>query len=754
MTNNTDNPDHRVGIYTFGSFIFDISKSILQNDLEQFPLPRKQFEILYLLVTNAGQVINKEVFLSRIWPEQDVEESNLTIQIHLLRRVIEPDMRNPVHILTVPSRGYTMAGVVTYTETSRKETITAATSAAEEALAPIVTETLPASVMAPGEVTRTTDRRAPRRFPQLNIDRMVAIGATLAFLATLIYFLSPKTPQSNARTAPLTTLVGAERYPAISPDGKLIAFTWDGDQLKNDDIYIQQTSGSNLLRITTDPGSEIQPSWSHDGQNLAFLRGDLNPGEPYHLVIVPVFGGLERDIGRVSGGLDWAPDGLNLAVTKLTNEGGHAVIFLISADGHNQRQITQPSPIGNSFDSNPRFSPDGQTIAFLRRKNAEQSDVFITSVETGKFQQLTNQNQNIQDGSLYWDVDGKSLLFISLQNNIREWWGLTQIGLNGDPLKIFPHLNLPKNAFTLNRRALTYSFSTQQNMVAFANELEDDQIRILNFSGSGNEPCTINSTRSDTTPQLSPDGSRLVFSSTRSGSSELWLASSDCSDLKQLTNFNESTTGNPRWSPDGTRIVFDHRQSDRNDVYVINADSTIPIRVTESNGQNSMPFWSADGEWIYFTSNRTAPNRLNQIWKSRVTGGPAIPVSTADDAEKWRPQLSQDGKNLYFVRNNQIWQQETSSGREYPIQELANLQFNCNWELNGDAIYYYQNSTVLRSVIYKLDLKTRKISLLKTIEGELTSTIPSLSISGDGRRFAVSEVYLRLSDINTMTNWK
>lgn len=730
MTNNTDNRDHRVGSYRFGSFVFDISKSILQNDLEQFSLPRKQFEILYMLVVNAGQVVNKEEFLSQIWPEQDVEESNLAIQIHLLRRIIEPDLRNPVHILTVPSRGYTMVGEVTYSEA------------------------IPESVIAAGEVTATTDRRAPRRFPKLNADRVVAIVATLAFVATLVYFLSPKTPQSIAKTAPLTTLVGAERYPAISPDGKLIAFTWDGDQLKNDDIYIQQTSGSKLLRITTDPGSEIQPSWSRDGQNLAFLRGDLSPGEPYHLVIVPVFGGLERDIGRVSGGLDWSPDDLNLAVTKLTNEGGHAAIFLISVNGQTQRQITQPSPIGNSFDSSPRFSPDGQTIAFLRRKNAEQSDVFITSLATGKVRQLTNQNQNIQDGSLYWDVDGKSLLFISLQSNTSDWWGLTQIGLNGDPPKFFQHLNLPKNAYTLNRRALTYSFSHQQNMVAFANELEDDQIQISDFSGSSAKPCTINSTRSDTTPQLSPDGSKLVFSSTRSGSSELWLARSDCSDLKQLTNFNESTTGNPRWSPDGTRIVFDHRRSDRNDVYVINADRTIPIRVTESDGHNSMPFWSADGEWIYFTSNRTSPNRLNQIWKSRVTGGPAVQVSNADDAEKWRPQLSPDGKNLYFVRNNQLWLQETNSGREYPIQELSNLQFNCNWELNGDAIYYYQNSTVLRSVIYKLDLTTRKISQLATIEGELTSTLPSLTISGDGRRFAVSAVYLRLSDINAMTNWK
>ncbi|MFM8393841.1 MAG: TolB family protein, partial [Acidobacteriota bacterium] len=209
-----------------------------------------------------------------------------------------------------------------------------------------------------------------------------------------------------------------------------------------------------------------------------------------------------------------------------------------------------------------------------------------------------------------------------------------------------------------------------------------------------------------------------------------------------------------RWSPDGTKIVFDHLKSDRSDLYVIKAGDIVPRKITDSVGNNTMPFWAPDGEWIYFTSNRSLPNHLNQIWKIRATGGTATQVSNTDDAEKWRPQATVDGKSLYFVRNNQLWQLEISTGREWAIQELANLQFNCNWEASGDGIYYYQNSAVLRSVVYKLEFTTRKVSQISLIDGELASNHPSLSITGKGERFAVSTVYLRLCDINLMHNWK
>ncbi|MFM8392556.1 MAG: winged helix-turn-helix domain-containing protein, partial [Acidobacteriota bacterium] len=286
------------GIYKFGAFSFDINNSVLQNESFVIHLQKKQFDILHLLVLNTGAVVSKEEFFRLIWPGQDVEESNLTMQIHLLRRIIETDIRNPSYILTVPGEGYTMAGDVTFTPK-----IEGSASIAED----------------PG--LETTPIKS-RRFPRINIDRLAAVVASIALLLTLVYFLRPESKPNLARAVPLTSLVGSERYPAISPDGNFTAFTWDGDQLKNDDIYIQQTSVSTLLRITTDPASDIQPTWSRDGQYLAFLRGERNIGEQYRLIIVPVFGGREREVAKVSGGLDWSPDGRYLAVTRITDARG------------------------------------------------------------------------------------------------------------------------------------------------------------------------------------------------------------------------------------------------------------------------------------------------------------------------------------------------------------------------------------------------------------------------------------------------
>ena len=66
----------------------------------------------------------------------------------------------------------------------------------------------------------------------------------------------------------------------------------------------------------------------------------------------------------------------------------------------------------------------------------------------------------------------------------------------------------------------------------------------------------ISSTKMDSGPQFSPDGSKIAFESTRSGHNEVWMCKSDGSGLVQVTHF-DSVSGTPRWSPDGRQIVFD-----------------------------------------------------------------------------------------------------------------------------------------------------------------------------------------------------
>src|SRR5207249_805556 len=130
----------------------------------------------------------------------------------------------------------------------------------------------------------------------------------------------------------------------------------------------------------------------------------------------------------------------------------------------------------------------------------------------------------------------------------------------------------------------------------------------------------IYSTRMESGPQFSPDGSRIAFESTRSGAYEVWMCRSDGTGVVQLTHFN-SSTGTPRWSPDGQQIAFDSRAPGNADIFVVDSQGGSPRRLTSEPSSEVVPSWSRDGRWIYFASDRTG---RHEVWKMPSTGGSSV----------------------------------------------------------------------------------------------------------------------------------
>ena len=151
----------------------------------------------------------------------------------------------------------------------------------------------------------------------------------------------------------------------------------------------------------------------------------------------------------------------------------------------------------------------------------------------------------------------------------------------------------------------------------------------------------------DIQPQFSPDGTRLVFTSSRSGESlDIWLASADGSNAHQLTHGPGTVQGSPSWSPDGRHIAFDAKgDGGRLAVWTIDADGGSPRRITTGPGDQNTPTWSRDGRWIYFSSNQGA----------RTTRGGCRP--TAD-----QPSASRKG-GVRTLRSSR-WTARTSSTSE------------------------------------------------------------------------------------------
>jgi len=98
--------------YEFGPFQLDPQESLLLCKGSPIHLAPKLFEVLLVLVRNAGSLVDKDALLGQIWPDSFVEEGNLTKNVHLLRRMLEEGGGTAGYIETVPKRGYRFTGTV------------------------------------------------------------------------------------------------------------------------------------------------------------------------------------------------------------------------------------------------------------------------------------------------------------------------------------------------------------------------------------------------------------------------------------------------------------------------------------------------------------------------------------------------------------------------------------------------------------------------------------------------------------------
>lgn len=169
---------------------------------------------------------------------------------------------------------------------------------------------------------------------------------------------------------------------------------------------------------------------------------------------------------------------------------------------------------------------------------------------------------------------------------------------------------------------------------------------------------------------ISPDGEKIVFSSTRSGDQELYVMDIDGGNVKQLTN-ELGYDGGPFFSWDGGKIVYrssrpktpeeierysgfmDKDLMDRGsdlEVYVMDADGGYPVQVTDLGGANFAPFMHPDGERIIFCSNHESRGRRFDLYIINIDGSGLERVTNNESFDGF-PMFSRDGKYLIFCSN-------------------------------------------------------------------------------------------------------
>lgn len=730
--------------YEFGSFTLELNPLCLFQNGVEVPIRSKGREILLLLVENAGRMIEKEEILNRVWPERAVEESNLSQHVHLLRRALEGDTRSQDYILTIPGKGYLFNHEVRIRMgTPSRPTLGSTdqlTSPADLPLDDSVEETILSPRPPTIPPTGLLDRR---RLPSWTTKRLlpltlgvVLIGGIFVWWRWQERLRSPGMPVlSSGVILPMVTLTGKDTYPSFSPDGQFLAFSSNGDGSGNRNIYLQRVEDGRLTQLTSDRRADIQPNWSPDSSQIAFLREATRSGYPYDVMIVPARGGEPRQIGESWGGLAWSPDGKYLVITEILEGLAQSRLALIPIEG-GPSQLISPPPTPNDsrtviFEGDPRFSRDGKFLAFVRSKSDTNADLYVLDLKTRAIRRLTEKDSMIK--TFEWTADSQEIIFSSDVSTPRRVWRLALAGGEPTPVDLFP--------FDVDSLAV----HPTGKMIAFTQSGNDSVISISRLSppsaSQSPRPCSINSSVEDHTARFSPDGKWVVFHSTRTGFHELWLARPDCTEVRQLTQLRSVGLGSPRWSPDGKWIAFDHHTGGSSEIFTIRFDGRELRQLTNSPFHDQVPSWSSDGAWVYFSSGRTS---RNQIWKVPAAGGTAVQVTFKGGFESIE---STDGRTLYYTHLDQFKSLDFATGVEAPVPELSEVSVDRHWDLTRRGLFYAPIQSDDRSQLHRFDLTTRRITPLFALEKTFPKWLPRFAVSLDEELLATYYFEYRLGDI-------
>jgi Tol biopolymer transport system component/DNA-binding winged helix-turn-helix (wHTH) protein len=680
-------------------------------------LEPKVMQVLVCLAQHAPNVVAKEQLIRTVWSDTFVTDDVLTRSISELRRVFGDDAREPRFIETIPKSGYRL-------------------------IAPVV-----ASAAVPGIAVRAELRKI-----------LTVLGLLGLFAVTLIPLWQLRRRPTDAaapmRVVPLTTLNGSEYGGTFSPDGRQLAFAWNGEAPGNDvrpwvqgnwDIYVKVVGAVEVRRLTTDPALDLAPQWSPDGRQIAYVRMSPQGGK---VRVMSALGGADRAISDLPVFLPatWSPDSRYLAAGRdAPVDAAHANgVYLIPVDGGEPRAITRPE--GGRADQSPVFSPDGHRLAYAacdefrsecRIQVAELDSSFAV---VGHPRTLTGP-LGIGRSGLTWTRDGRFVVFNAELNQFSNLWRVAADGSQAVEKIEIAGVN-----------ALFPSASLSDDRLAFTRLLRDEDIYRLAVGGIA-EPVARSSLY-DGMPQYSPDGRHIAFCSLRSGDAmEVWVANADGSAPEQLTHGPGPYQSGSAWSPDGRRVAFESQAADgHSHVWTIGSDGSTPRQTTTDPGDQMDPSWSRDGTWISYSWSRGTDR---DIWRVRASGGPAERVTSGGG---FIAQESPDGAMLLYLSeaaDSPLLAQPLAGG---PAHKVVDCVAGTAFAVGRAGLYYVPCSGETpdsNPVVRLRDLTSGKEREIGRLPNFQYNSLPSgFAVSPDGQTILYGRLVRDEADLMMIENFR
>lgn len=688
--------------YRFGEFTLDLKQNVLLSQNGPVPLTPKAIHLLTVLISDHGQIVEKERIMHEVWADSYVEDSNLTFTVRKLRQALGDDAHNPTYIETVARRGYRFIAPV-IEDTQDKEAHLAGHAQASERLS-----------------VESSKRRSVWFMATASLSVLAVIGL---IIAGFWYFQSRTAYAAPLLAAPfdlqMLSTNGRVHMIAISPDGKAVVYTNEDDGKQS--VWLRRLdTGNNVQIIPPSAESYFGLVFAPDGVQIYFTRTSEGRGTKIGIYRISIFGGIPTKVTSDTHSLiSLSAKGDRLSFVRCPRDQTEGCsIWIADADGANERKILSvASPLRIAAN---QLSNDGRDIAYAAGQSdnaANEFGVYEVNIETGITRELTPER--------FFDV--KSLVRLADRQGLL----ITASRVPNRNFGIW-HVSLPDGAcvpLTKDSNSYYRLSLDQSGSVLAATKFQPD-FRLDLFSADTGEQ--IRSLGNGESAVFVPNGP-VIATSSMSGNHELWTIDSDGS-RRQLTN-DVADDFRPIATANGERIYFASNRSGEMHVWRVNADGSEQTQVTRQNG--GMPVAvSIDGNWLYFHHGR---NR--NLWKiSTETGEEQLVIDKAST----RFVVSEDKSFAAYidVRNSSekmIVIEPLTRSEKTPLRlsygggdvRLTALA----WHPDGKAVaYILLDLNTLKYSMWKQPLDGSRPVLIATFGRE---EIPELTFSPDGTAFVL-----------------
>ncbi|HEY4114216.1 MAG TPA: winged helix-turn-helix domain-containing protein [Rhizomicrobium sp.] len=542
-------------------------------------LEPRVMQVFVALVRANGAVLSRDELIRQCWGGRIVGEDAINRCVSKIRQLAELGGAKAFEIDTIPRVGYRLRQTQPHTpkQQPRQEQHIAA----------------PAAVPAASPASSAKTERWPWTTLAIAAAVIVVIGA-----AALYFSLRPRPQWTVVESQlPFISTPAIERYPAIAPDGTMIAYS-AGPTTNDRQIYLRLLRGGDPIQLTHDSADASAPAWSPDGKTIAYVSS-----QPHHscrIMDIPVPAGQPHQIGQCRinerSSIAFDPSGHAVFFSDAPGRGVGNRIFKLDLDEGRVSAITHSASVAVSDDV-PSVSPSGDALLYVRSLGATASQVRSLSLADGADRRVAAFATG--DASATWSTDGQTIFLAYSKGNQNALWAYP--AWRGEPQRILSTGEYIGRLSAGPNGLLALEMQYPGGQLVAVTPHSDQPPRPLDTSGLKTW-CV----------DYAPDGTFLA-TGWRVGSWGIWVSGTNGS-LHELLPLPGPACA-IRWSPDGSRFAFIIPAGHGFDVPVVTRSGEPVARLHFDAKDSGVIDWTAEGKSI-LTSRQD--NNGWRVWRTEL----------------------------------------------------------------------------------------------------------------------------------------